>query len=174
MGNSHMKAITPQRLSPKFVTTSIPAFTIEQAHQALSQISSPQQVKAIILHLITNDVVKDDAIVTATKMMDLSIKCANYLPHSQIFISLGIARSDNHHFNTRVQAVNAILQHRFSNDRRIKLIDNSSLAVNGCPCPQFITQDGYHLSQSGTAVLASHFRAALEDKAPGYSFRRNK
>jgi hypothetical protein len=149
-------------MSPHTHVELFPAYTIPQAHQVISSIVNPEQVDAVILHLITNDVAREIAAVTASKMATLATDCCGIFPHARVLISLGISRSDNDVLNNRVWEVNGTLWDIFQNHPQVGLIDNMSLSHNGLPNLALLESDGYHLNKKGTSILAAHMRAALK------------
>jgi hypothetical protein len=138
------------------------AYTIPQAQQVIKNIHAPNQVNSVLLHLITNDVEHEITAATVTRHAMLVDNCYAIFPNAQVFISLGVNRLDNSMLNNRITVVNNQLSEMFYDVERTVLIENSSLSINRYPIGHFFSGDGVHLSQSGTAFLAAHFRAALE------------
>jgi hypothetical protein len=171
IGNSHLASINPEGLSPHYRTEKYIAYTISQAHDTIDTIPSPRQVQSVILHLITNDVKTSISAVIAHQHAALVEKCKQHFPNAQVFISLALCRADNEMWNNRICTVNFQLEEMFYNTERVTLINNSSLCSNSWPIRQFFAYDGVHLSQSGTSILAAHFRAALEGKEQSYHYK---
>ena len=76
-------------------------------------------------------------------------------PISKIIVSLATPRTDRMDWNDNGDLVNIMLKQKFRNTENILLCDNSNLSYKGTSKPKMLDQDGFHLSEDGSAHILS-------------------
>ncbi|CAC5426508.1 unnamed protein product [Mytilus coruscus] len=162
IGTSNTNGIECQKLSSRYRTDKILAYTIDATQTEIQKLTT-----VLVLHSITNDIKKFTQSECVTKMNDLIAFTTEKFPKTKIIISLPTPRSDNYSCNNNSQLVSVMLKEKFgqSGKTQISVCDNSNLAYKGEPIKRFIdSKDGFHLSPSGVSLLASNIRGSV-DKA---------
>ena len=163
IGTSNTRGINPDKLSSRFKTDKILAYTINDAETEVRHL--PHIPEVLVFHSTTNDLKTSTPSDCVSKMEKLINLTTEMYPRTKVIISLPTPRSDNSTINHNAQITSVMLKEKFKDTPLISTFDNSNLAYKREPRMKFIDQnDGYHLSSNGTSLLASNIRAAI-DKA---------
>jgi hypothetical protein len=160
IGNSHVRSINPAALTPVYQVEKHLAFTAGEAKQVISQISTPDQIKAVAIHLITNDVKYQTPNQVADEIKSIVTMIKIKMPSAKIILSLAPVRLDNVTLNEKVHTTNQLLLQRYSWDKAVYLAQNSRILCQA----EYLAADGYHLNMRGTSVLAANLKAGLEGR----------
>ena len=83
-------------------------------------------------------------------------------PKSKIIVSLATPRKDRMDWNDNGDLVNIMLKEKFRNAEHILLCDNSNLSYKGTSKLKMLDRDGFHLSEEGSAILASNIKQLID------------
>ncbi|XP_071948969.1 uncharacterized protein [Antedon mediterranea] len=176
IGNSHLKNIDAHRLLPMANTTIIQAYTLSDISDALENLQ--EDPDCIVIHEITNTIKNMSAEECANALYSMIKSYAIEFPNTHFIISLGLPRVGE--LNYKIEMVNAEIKHamRLDNIHNLSFCDNSNFLRNGNIIYNLLAQDGYHLSQNGTSLLASNIRCkvqlTLKLQRPSTSYKRQK
>ena len=79
---------------------------------------------------------------------------------ARVVVSLGTPRADGYH--EKMSKVNANIRHLFRDNHNVKLCYHDNLQRNGRIKSELFRNDGYHLNQYGTSVLAANIRYSVD------------
>ncbi|CAC5366991.1 unnamed protein product [Mytilus coruscus] len=126
IGTSNTNGIQCQKLSSRYRTDKILAYTIAATQTEIQKLTTIPDV--LVIHSITNDIKKLTPSECVTKMSDLIAFTTEKFPKTKIIISLPIPRSDNYSCNNNAQLVSVMLKEKFdqSEETQISVCDNSN------------------------------------------------
>ena len=118
---------------------------------------------ALVLHSLTNDVRNISLEECISSMEEIINTVEKKWSGTKTIISLATPRLDSQHLNNKVNMLNATISDKFYKHKSVTISDNSNMFNRGIPSKQFLDMsDGYHLSDSGTRMLASNIRIAVD------------
>lgn len=162
LGNSHINDVRERGICPSADTLKVTAYSIQEARNYI-QGNQIRQYDAIILHLVTNDVKTKNPNNITLDLEELVEQIIAKTPTTKIVLSLTPSRKDNSELNRVTQNINSTLQETMHKHTSVSICTHTNL-----PEPsddnwrQYFTVDGVHLTESGTAVLASNIRHVTE------------
>ena len=116
----------------------------------------------IAFHSLTNNIKNMLSSDYVHQMTSLINNTQSRFPKSKIIVSLATPRKDRMDWNDNGDLVNIMLKEKFRNAEHILLCDNSNLSYKGTPKLKMLDQDGFHLSEEGSAVLASNIKQLID------------
>jgi lysophospholipase L1-like esterase len=157
-GNSNIKYINPEKWH-NYQTSKITAYTIQEKVNGYKQDVIPD---VIFFHSLTNDIQNLSSSDCVHQLTSLINNTQSRFPKSKIIVSLATPRKDRMDWNDNGDLVNIMLKEKFRNAEHILLCDNSNLSYKGTPKLKMLDQDGFHLSEEGSAVLASNIKQLID------------
>ena len=173
IGTSNTEGIDPSKLSTKFDTNKITAYTLEQTQKEVRKLNTIPDV--IVLHSLTNDLETLSYDVCIGKLNEI-VEAIHHSVSSEvnIIISLPTPRGDSDSMNNKAQILGLMIKEEFKGNSKVSFCDNSNMAYKGSAIGKFLQQrDKKHLSNSGIAMLAANIRDAI-DKVLGLPNRLQK
>ncbi|CAC5390523.1 unnamed protein product [Mytilus coruscus] len=149
--NDEYSRIDPTKLSSKFLTGKIKAYTLDETEEAIQTIDDIPDV--LVLHSLTNDLTTKQKEECVNKMDKIIEDTHKRHPDLKIIISLPTPRADDESLNIKAQMLSIMLKEKFNNKDNVTLCDNSNMAYKGTPIQKFLdSKDKYHLSNSGFSI----------------------
>jgi hypothetical protein len=136
IGTSNLRKVDTDKWNTSYLSTKNTAFSIEEALPVVEQLSYVPQ--AIILHVLTNDIIKYDAQTCVSNMESLVSIVKTKCTTSKIVISLATPRNDNEEFNDKCGLVNIMMKQKFRNEENAIISDNSNLSFKGSPKSKYL------------------------------------
>ncbi|CAC5399219.1 unnamed protein product [Mytilus coruscus] len=159
--NEFQEGIDPTKLSSKFLTGKIKAYTLDKTEEAIQTIDDIPDV--LVLHSLTNDLTTKPKEECVNKMDKIIEDTHKRHPDLKIIISLPTPRADDESLNIKAQMLSIMLKEKFNNKDNVTLCDNSNMAYKGTPIQKFLdSKDKYHLSNSGVSMLAANMRDCID------------
>ena len=163
IGDSNTKGLTSGKFSHKIRTEIVSsAFTCNDAKELMAA-RSRKTYSAVVLHVGTNHVKQNTATTDdiTTQMCSTIDSALNTFKDTKIVVSQ-IPPSDIKEVDLKVVAVNSQLQHFYQNNKCVSFAQNYQLKTKTATGYKFL-KDAYHVSDSGTKVLAASIKNAVKD-----------
>ncbi|CAC5421712.1 unnamed protein product [Mytilus coruscus] len=132
IGTSNTKRINAEKLSPSFTTIKFTAFNLEETKQ----------------HCVE-------------EIQDIVKLALQKWQNSGCIISLTTPRLDSVIFNTNGQIINALLKQIYDDNKDVLLVDHGNMLRNGNPIAELLSEDKFHLSDSGVSQLSANLKRGI-------------
>ena len=161
LGNSQADKIDPSKFSTKSKLEKIQLYTLTQVSDWLKSENAAKHhdAKYVVIHQITNDIKSNSEVHCAQNMADVVTQVKSTFPNAKPVISLGTPREDN--LKQKVIRVNGMLREMYKDDNNTTVLHHENLQHRGQAKAGLLSSDGYHLTDSGTKVIASNIRHAV-------------
>lgn len=162
IGTSNIEGIDTSKISSKFNTEKILAYTLDQTEKAIEGIHHTPDV--LVLHSLTNDLKHRDNEECVNHMCKIVQQIEQKFSNTEIIISLPTPRADSDLLNNKGQMLSLMIKDKLIENQNIHFCDNSNMSYKGKPIPKFLdTKDNYHLSNSGIRMLAANIRDCIDE-----------
>ncbi|CAC5380436.1 unnamed protein product [Mytilus coruscus] len=173
-GTSNTHEIDPTKLSSKFYTAKINAYTLDDTEEGIQALEEIPDV--LVLHSLTNELKSKPNEECINKLNKIIDDIQKAYPDVKTVISLLTPRADNESLNIKAQMLSIMLKEKFNDKDNVTLCDNSIMAYKGTPMQKFLnSKDNYHLSNSGIAMSAANMRDSIDQvlgfhqRSPNYA-----
>ncbi|VDI73736.1 Hypothetical predicted protein [Mytilus galloprovincialis] len=160
IGTSNTKRINAEKLSPSFTTNKVTAFNLEETKQAILEISDIIP-NLVVFHSLTNDLKIKSPQQCVEEIQDIVKLALQKWQNSGCIISLTTPRLDSVIFNTNGQIINALLKQIYDDNKDVLLVDHGNMLRNGNPIAELLSQDKFHLSDSGVSQLSANLKRGI-------------
>ncbi|CAC5367058.1 unnamed protein product [Mytilus coruscus] len=120
IGTSNTQGIDPTKLSSKFLTGKIKAYTLDKTEEAIQTIDDIPDV--LVLHSLTNDLTTKPKEECVNKMDKIIEDTHKRHPDLKIIISLPTPRADDESLNIKAQMLSIMLKEKFNNKDNVTLL----------------------------------------------------
>lgn len=160
IGTSNTKRINAEKLSPSFTTNKVTAFNLEETKQAILEISDIIP-NLVVFHSLTNDLKIKSPQQCVEEIQDIVKLALQKWQNSGCIISLTTPRLDSVIFNTNGQIINALLKQIYDDNKDVLLVDHGNMLRNGNPIAELLSEDKFHLSDSGVSQLSANLKRGI-------------
>ncbi|CAC5385215.1 unnamed protein product [Mytilus coruscus] len=160
IGRSNTKRINAEKLSPSFTTNKFTAFNLEETKQAILEISDIIP-NLVVFHSLTNDLKINSPQHCVEEIQDIVNLALQKWQNSGCIISLTTPRLDSIIFNTNGHIINALLKQIYDDNKDVLLVDHGNMLRNGHPIAELLSEDKFHLSDSGVSQLSANLKRGI-------------
>ncbi|CAG2206762.1 unnamed protein product [Mytilus edulis] len=133
---------------------------IEETKQAILEISDIIP-NLVVFHSLTNDLKIKSPQQCVEEIQDIVKLALQKWQNSGCIISLTTPRLDSVIFNTNGQIINALLKQIYDDNKDVLLVDHGNMLRNGNPIAELLSEDKFHLSDSGVSQLSANLKRGI-------------